>query len=301
MKFKDSFHPYAMITILFWSIAYVLTRLTMQYFSAGSLAALRYLIASAILIVVGIVVKLAPPQKGDLKWFLLSGFFGFFVYLIAFNQGCITVTAATSSVIIAIAPVITTLFARIFYHEKVSVIQWVATGVEFAGVVVLKLLDSAFSLGSGILLLLLAAVALSAYNLLQRKLTKTYSGMQASAYSIFAGTIMLAVFLPGSVREVRAAPPIQLVYVAILGVFSSALAYLAWAQAMKKAKDTSSVSNYMFVTPFIASLLALLIAGEKLDTPTIAGGSVIMAGVLIFNFGDKILEALVKAFRRQAS
>jgi len=301
MKFKDSFHPYAMITILFWSIAYVLTRLTMQYFSAGSLAVLRYLIASAILIVVGIVVKLAPPQKGDCKWFLLSGFFGFFVYLITFNQGCITVTAATSSVIIAIVPVITTLFARIFYHEKVTAIQWIATGVEFAGVVVLKLLDSAFSFSSGILLLLLAAVALSAYNLLQRKLTKTYSGLQASAYSIFAGTIMLAVFLPGSVREVRAAPPIQLVYVAILGVFSSALAYLAWAQAMKKAKDTSSVSNYMFITPFIASLLALLIAGETLDTPTIAGGSVIMAGVLIFNFGDKIFEALGKAFHRQAS
>ena len=36
MKFKNSFHPYAMVTILFWSLAYVLTRLTLQYFSAFS-------------------------------------------------------------------------------------------------------------------------------------------------------------------------------------------------------------------------------------------------------------------------
>ncbi|MPN08218.1 hypothetical protein SDC9_155500 [bioreactor metagenome] len=244
--------------------------------------------------------KLAPPKKGDVKWFLLSGFFGFFLYMIAFNQGCKTVPAATSSVIIAIVPVITTLFARVFYHEKVSVIQWIATGVEFAGVVVLKLLDSAFSLSSGILLLLVAAVALSAYNLLQRKLTKAYSGLQASAYSIFAGTAMLAVFLPGAVREVRAAPPTQLIYVAILGVFSSALAYVTWAQAMKKAKHTASVSNYMFVTPFVTSLLGLLLAGETLDPPTIAGGSVIMAGVLIFHFGDRIFGKMREWTKKHA-
>ena len=44
MKFKNSFHPYAMVTIVFWSLAYVLTRLTLQFFSAFSLGFLRYLV-----------------------------------------------------------------------------------------------------------------------------------------------------------------------------------------------------------------------------------------------------------------
>lgn len=288
MHFKDSFHPYAAITILFWSLAYVLTRITLEYFSAFSLGFLRYAAASCALLIIVLTAKIKAPKKLDLKWFLLSGFFGFFIYMIVFNKGCETVTAATGSVIIATVPVITAILARLFYREKMSGIQWVATGLEFFGVVVLTLLDSAFSLNSGILWLILAAISLSSYNLLQRKLTKTYSGLQASAYSIFAGTVMLAVFIPNSVREAAGAPPVQLIYIAILGVFSSAIAYATWAQAIKKAKNTASVSNYMFITPFLTALLGFVLAGEMPDMPTIVGGAIIMTGVLIFNLGGRL-------------
>ena len=73
-----------------------------------------------------------------------------------------------------------------------------------------------------------------------------------------------------------------------MGVFSSAIAYLSWSQAFAKAKNTSSVSNYMFATPFVTTLLGLLIAKEKPDFPTIVGGMVILAGLLMFNFGDRL-------------
>lgn len=294
MKLKDSFHPYAALTILFWSLAYVLTRLALQYFSAFAMGFLRYLIASAALLVIVVAAKIKTPRRADLAWFALSGFLGFFLYMVAFNKGCETVTAATSSVIIATVPVITALLARLLYGEKLSAVQWAATGIEFSGVVVLTLLDHSFSVSGGLFLLLIAALALGSYNLLQRKLTKTYSGLQAAAFSIFAGTSMLAVFLPQSVREARAAPPVQLVYVAVLGVFSSALAYATWAYAFKKAKNTSSVSNYMFVTPFLTALLGFLLAGERPDVATIAGGAVILTGVLVFNFGGRIIERLRK-------
>lgn len=289
MKFKDSFHPYAGITILFWSMAFILTRLILQYFSAFPLGFLRYAFASFALVVIVLTAKIAPPKNADLKWFLLSGFFGFFLYMITFNKGIATVTAATSSVIIATTPVITAMLASLFYKEKLSAIQWTATAVEFSGVALLSLMNSIFSLNSGLLWLLLAALSLGIYNLLQRKLTQTYSGLQAAAYSIFAGTIMLAVFLPGSVREIRVAPPIQLLYIAILGIFSSAIAYVTWAQALKKAERTSSVSNYMFITPFLTTLLGFVLTNEKPDSSTIAGSLVILTGVLIFNFGDRIL------------
>ena len=101
---------------------------------------------------------------------------------------------------------------------------------------------------------------------------------------------MLAVFLPTSMREVRSAPPAQLVYIAVLGLFSSAAAYVTWAYAFQKAKNTSSVSNYMFVTPFVTALLGFLLAGERPDLATIAGGAVILTGVLIFNFGGRTAE-----------
>ena len=290
MRLSDSFHPYAAATILFWSLAYVLTRMALQYFTAFSLGFLRYATASLALLVIILLKHIKAPKMIDIPWFILSGLSGFFLYMITFNKGCETVTAATSSVIIATVPVLTAVFARIISQERMRGIQWGATAIEFLGVIVLTVLGKSISIGHGIVWLLLAAVALSAYNLLQRKLTRTYSGMQASAHSIFVGTVMLAVFMPDAVEQAQNAPPVQLLYIGILGVFSSAVAYVTWAQAMKKAASTSSVSNYMFITPFLTTLLGFLLAGERPDFPTVAGGAVIMFGLMLFNFGGKIMD-----------
>lgn len=290
MKFKNSFHPYAMVTIVFWSLAYVLTRLTLQFFSAFSLGFLRYFVASGALLVIAVMTKMQLPRKRDIPWFLASGGIGFFFYMIAFNQGQATVTAATGSVVIATVPVITALFARFVYGEKLMRFQWCAIAVEFVGVAVLTLMNSTFSVNTGLLWLLLAALALSIYNLLQRKLTKTYTALQASAYSILFGTCMLAVFAPTAIQEVSQAPSIQYFYLAVLGVCSSAVAYVSWAKAFSKARKTSQVSNYMFVTPFLTSILGFLLAGEVPDKATLVGGGIILLGVFLFNFGGRFLK-----------
>ena len=290
MKFKNSFHPYAMVTIVFWSLAYVLTRLTLQYFSAFSLGFLRYLVASGALLVIAAMTKMQLPRKRDIPCFLASGGIGFFFYMIAFNQGQATVTAATGSVVIATVPVITALFARFVYGEKLMRFQWCAIAVEFVGVAVLTLMNSTFSVNTGLLGLLSAALALSIYNLMQRKLTKTYTALQASAYSILFGTCMLAVFAPTAIREVSQAPAIQYFYLAVLGVCSSAVAYVSWAKAFSKAKKTSQVSNYMFVTPFLTSILGFLLAGEVPDQATLVGGGIILLGVFLFNFGGRFFK-----------
>lgn len=291
MKWKDSFHPYAIITIIFWSLAYVLTRLTLQHFTTFSLGFLRYAVASFTLVIVAIFIKMKPFQLKDSIWFVAAGSMGFFLYMIAFNKGQVTITAATASVIISTVPVITALLARFIYKEKLEGFKWFAIGIEFVGVIVLTLMNGVLSINSGFVWLFLAALALSIYNLIQRKLTKTYTALQTSAYSIFIGTIMLAIFLPTSVKEVLNAPKIQLIYIIILGVCSSAIAYVSWSKAFEKAKQTSQVTNYMFVTPFITSVFGFLLANEVPDGATLVGGGIIILGVLIFNFGDKITKA----------
>ena len=155
------------------------------------------------------------------------------------------------------------------FREKIYGIQWAAIIIEFAGVLVLTLIDGVFSINVGLLWLIFAALLLSIYNLLQRLLTKSYTALQSSTFSIFFGTILLAIFLPASVKEISRAPGIQLVYIAVLGIFSSAIAYVSWSKAFAKARQTSQVSNYMFITPFITSILGYLIAGEIPDRATV--------------------------------
>ena len=156
---------------------------------------------------------------------------------------------------------------------------------------VLTVLQGGFTLGYGLIYMLAAALLISVYNLLQRRLTRTYTALQSTAYSIFAGTLLLCVFLPGAVEELKTAPLVPILYVLFLGVFSSAVAYYAWGKAISLAENTSSVSNYMFVTPFVTTLLGMMIAGEPLELSTAIGGLLILLGLLLFRFGNRVLTA----------
>jgi len=292
MRFKDSFHPYAAITILFWSMAFVFTRLALQYFTVYSLGLLRYLIASALLLTVAIATRMKMPALKDLPWFLLSGAAGFGVYMIVFNLGSRSVSASTGSVILATTPILTALLARLFYKEKLTPLQYGAIGLSFAGVAVLTVLRGGLTVGTGLWFMFASALLVSVYNLLQRRLTRTYTALQSTSVSIFLGTLMLCVFLPQAGRELAGAPAIQYLYIGILGVFSSAVAYLAWGKALSLAHNTSSVSNYMFITPFLTTLLGLWLAGEPVETSTVIGGVLILAGLGLFRFGGRLLVAL---------
>ncbi|MDR2418515.1 MAG: DMT family transporter [Treponema sp.] len=283
----NSYHPFALITIFFWSLAYIFTRITIKYFSAFSLGFLRYFIAAFVLILVAIILKIKIPDKKDIKWFLLSGLSGFSLYVITFNKGCETVSASTSSIIIATVPVITALLARFFYKEKIRYSQYLAILIEFLGVIIVTTTNGTFTINTGIIWLLLAAFSLSIYNILQRKLTKKYTALRTTIYSIFIGEFLLFIFLPETIKEIKHIPIIQYFYIGFLGIFCSAIAYISWSTAISKAKETISVSNYMFLTPFLTTILGLIIINEKPEIQTIIGGIIILTGMFLYNSGKK--------------
>lgn len=292
MKRLRSYHGYAAITILFWSLAYVLTRLALRYFTVFPLGLLRYAVASAALLPVVVFGRLRPPAVRDWPWFLMAGAAGFALYMLAFNLGSKTVSASTSSVMIATTPILTALLARFLLGERLTGAQYGAIGVAFSGVVVLLAMQGRFTVGGGLMYLFAAALLLAVYNLVQRRLTRAYAPLQATAYSIFAGTLMLCVFLPDALSELRGAPAEPLVCVLLLGVLCSAAAYCAWGKALSLAENASSVSNYMFVTPFVTTLLGLWLAAEPLELSTLIGGLLIIAGLAMFRLGDRWLARL---------
>lgn len=291
---KKNYHFYAITTIIFWALAFVFTRLALQYFDVYTLSFLRYLAASITLLIIICFIKINKPKKKDLPTFILSGALGFFIYIILFNKGTALVSAATSSIVIAMVPVFTALLATFFYKEKLKIYQWFAIGIEFIGILVLTLMNGSFSINEGVLWLLIAALSLAAYNVIQRKLTKTYSALESSTYSIFFATIMLCIFLPNSISKAIHAPLIQILYVLILGIFSSAIAYIAWAKAISIAEKTTYVSNYMFVTPFLTTILGFIMIDEIPDKATILGGIIILTGLFLFN-----KESFLEPFRNK--
>jgi len=287
MKLTKNYHLYALIAIAFWSVAYILTRVTLHHFSPMSLGFLRYFIATIVLLTIAVAFKIKPPRKRDIPLFAISGTFGFFLNMIAFNIGTSRITASQSSVIIATTTAITAILARIFLKEKIQIHQKLAIFIEFIGIIIVTETYKSINLNIGSLWVLTAAVSLSIYNLLQRKLTVHYSPLKTTMYSIFAGTILLSIFAHQAFYEVKEAPTVQLVYIIILGVVSSALAYVVWTKALSLAKEVTSVSNYMFLTPLFTTILGFFLIKENPPNSTLVGGIIILGGIIIYNFGGK--------------
>lgn len=64
--------------------------------------------------------------------------------------------------------------------------------------------------------------------------------------------------------------------------FCTALAYIAWAKAISMAEKTTYVNNYMFVTPFLTTILGFVMMGAVPDKATLLGEIIILTGLFMF-------------------
>lgn len=273
---------YAILTIFLWSSAYVFTKIALDYYTYSSLALLRCAIASICL--GGMLVVQGKPFPGvaSLPHFLLSGAAGFALYILAFNKGSAALNPTTSCIIISTSPIITALFAQFCFRETLGRIKWAAIGVAFCGILIMTLWDGDISISKGIFWMLTAALLISVYNILQRSLAKSFDPLLVTSYSFFAGTVLLAPFLSEAVVQICNASASRIWLVIFLGAFPSAIAYVFWAKALSLAPSTSNVSNYMFLTPFIALLLDYIVTNRLPGIATFIGGGVIMASLIVF-------------------
>ena len=228
---------------------FLFTQFAQESFSSQSIGLLRYLATSAVMLVILVVKRIGFPKWKDVPKFLLAGGIGFAFYVTAFNKSVETINGATCSVISQFIPILTAVCSSVFLREKISVRGWLCIAMAFAGILVLALWNGALSIKPGILWMLLAAVALSIYNLLQRMFVRDYTPFQVTAYCIFGGTLFLLLFLPGAVPEMKTASLVSWGAILYLGILGGALGYVFWAKAFSLAERTSDVSNFMFAMP----------------------------------------------------
>lgn len=66
-----------------------------------------------------------------------------------------------------------------------------------------------------------------------------------------------------------------------VGVFEMGIAFVLWSYAMKKAENTSRVSNLIFISPFLSLVFIYFILGEIILPSTYIGLILIVAGLWI--------------------
>ena len=245
---------------------------------------LRFLVASLTLLIVVFIKKTKFPYKKDIPMFALAGFLGIFLYMWLFNVGIGTVPSGVSSFIISSAPVYTTLLSVFILKERVNRFCWIGIFLSLCGLGVITISQmQGFVMNTGVLLLIGAGISTSLYFIIQRKLMKKYTPLEATAYPIFFGTLFMLIFLPGLINDMPNAPTAANLLTIYLGIFPAAVAYLSWGYALSKAKNTANATMFLYLTPFVATLLAFIWLNETLSSFALIGGVVIISGMIISN------------------
>ncbi|MCI1857824.1 MAG: DMT family transporter [Sporolactobacillus sp.] len=271
--------------IILWASAFAGIRAGLTAYSPLHLAFLRMLIGSLGLAGFALLTGLRLPDFRDIPIILLAGFSGFTVYHLALNIGEVTVSAGPSSLIVASSPVFTALLATFRHRERLSARGWLGTAVCFAGVALVALgTDGTFHWRSGILWILLAAFSESFYFVIQRPYLQKYGTIAFTTYTIWAGTLFMACGAPGVTADIQSASLAANLSVLYLGIFPTAVAYLAFAYATLRAGSTKSSAS-IYLTPVIAALIAWFWLGEVPDGRSMIGGVVVMIGVLLVGRG----------------
>lgn len=272
--------------MIVWGSTFVVTKRAAQEIPPLILATLRFLIAAAILVPIalrrgGLKSLPQPVPWPHLFW---MAFWGVAAFAITFNMALVYGAAAQGAIIYALVPAAIALAAMLFLKERPS--RWRVVGMVLSvmGVIVVAIGGrSSFDAPSpalGAIWMLAAVIAWSAYTILAKRLANAEPVVTIAVVS----TLGAAMLLPIAVIELLSAegmiaPSLGAWSGALfLGVFASALAYLAYGFTLR-VLDATVVGVYTNLNPIIGVVSAVVFLGEVLYGSQIVGALIAFVGM----------------------
>ncbi len=271
-----------LIAVCLWGLAPVATRSLVSELAPLPLLALRQLLAAVVLLPWA-VPALRRTDARDLPRFIVAGLLGMVGYNLPVTIGLQWLPASSTGLLLATEPVWVLVISHVFLGERAGRRFLAGTGVALAGVAVIAG-PAALSPGSGTrsvagaALVLLATLAFGGYTVVLRPLSEKYGPVSATATSSVAGALPYLA-LAGAVRPPRLSQPAwaELLFLA-LG--STVAGMLLWNRAIVRG-GSARISRLLYLEPVVSVLGAMVFLGERATAAVLAGGVLVIAGVLI--------------------
>lgn len=271
----------ATLAIVIWSSSFAGIAYGLKAFTPAELSLLRFLIASAVLLVPVAAGWIKLPPLREWPAIVALGFAGITVYQLMLGYALTRISVGAAAVVIALAPGVTAALAALRLGERISGSTIAGLAVAFSGVILI-------TVGAGrelrfepmTLLALVAVFATSIYFVFQKPVLARTSTTGFTVASIFAGTLGLIPFGLDLPAKIALVPHAQLWSAAYLGVGPTIVGYIAWNFALSRA-PAAKVSSFMYVQPLVASAIAWLCLGQVPTLLTGIGGVLAIGGVVL--------------------
>lgn len=292
---------------LIWGANFVVAKVTLEEFPPMSLALLRFAFASLLLVPFFLAeTKKTIIKKEDLPKLIAIGILMITLNIAFFFEGIKRTSATDASILTLIIPITSVLFGWWFLKEKVYLINLFGIALGLIGAVIIigipQIILGTWSADAliGNLLIILASICFVSGAIISKKVLTKYSSLVVTAIAFLVGTITM--FIPASLEYIQ--NPGWINQVTILGVLgliymtllSSISAYFLFEWGLSKTSVITS-DLFQYIEPFVATLLAITILGEKISVSFLIGALLIAAGVYLGTLAKEAHHRHHKAHR----
>ena len=301
MKPSYKFYLFVLTSMIIWGSSFVFTKICLQNLDPIALIWLRLFIS---LFALGPIVSLFYRDAfkfkwRDLKYVGLLAFFEPFLYFLGENFSLVYLSASLVSVIIATIPIFTTVFALLFFKEKLNIINIIGITVSICGTIFIVLRDnSGFAAVNvrGVLLAFLSVFSATCYIIILKKLLRNYNPIALLVWQNTIGCILFTPLLIGfsdlnATRDslfTASGEEGVLLWAAllILSFLCSAIAFLFFANAIKIGgiAKTNVFSN---IVPIVTFILAAVAGQEYFSFIKLIAVFIVVTGLILAQWQSK--------------
>ena len=275
----------ALLAISLWGASFVATRFVLEVFSPVALVAIRLVLGSLLLVILGRMAGYAvwSVRGGRRVWLVLGTIMA--AHLLIQSIGLQYTTAINTAWIIAFIPAVIALGARVFLGHRLPVSAWLGVAVATGGVLLVTAQQPPdFSQARvGDLLQILSCFTWAAYTLIAIRPIERHGSLPTTAVPMATAAVVTAAAVGLQGRILVGQPTAaHLAALAFLGFFCSGVAYFLWFRAVGDIGPARS-GSYLYLEPFVTLAVARSLLDEPVTVTAVAGGIVVLFGVWLVN------------------
>ncbi|HEV8555486.1 MAG TPA: DMT family transporter [Actinophytocola sp.] len=272
------------------SSSYTLTKITLDDLPPLTIGLIRFTVAALLLgIWVRLIRRHPRPTRADIRQLAIGGLLGITIYFSIENVGVDLATASDAALLVAAYPALTALLELIVYRRRTGAQGLVGIGLAIVGVffVVSYAPASGPNRLIGDVLLVVSGIVWALYNFATRNVVSRYPTPTVLYYQSVAGAIG---FLPLALierDEWRPFTHLGTTAAALTGLIllCSILGLGLYAKGLQRLSPSAAV-NVLNLVPLFGLVIAVVTLREAVTPLQIAGGLVVVVGVMITSRHD---------------
>ena len=281
--------------MIFWAFSFIWFKMANEHFRPVAIIFFRLVFAVALLSAFLVFTKrFVKIRKNDYKLFFLLALFEPFFYFLGESYGLTYVSATVCSVLISTIPVFAAIAARVFFKEKLGLLNYSGIFLSFLGVVVFVVNKSgsfAYS-PQGIALIFLAVFSAVGYNLILSKLVNNYNPVYiVNIQNIIGIALFLPLFMTFEIKPVMALDITfkMLLPVLLLALFASCGAFILFAYSVRHLGIVKA-NVFTNCIPVHTAIFAFMLLGDMLTVQNLIGMFVVILGLFMSQYRGKTIS-----------